>query len=252
MRDGAEYLPAQADAFARSEREEKASACFARNDRSGLVLEARRNRRQVFEGRASWGAAGCAPTFGATEEAELRKKEEARSWSGPLRLNSKMGISGGRRRGCRRHRGNHRHLHHRAGHLHRRHRYAGRCRRSCDSEPVQNFGQAENKSAKALSRNATTGSSSAARSTSVKELRMNGRHGSRCLGSGKPRRDWLRLTRCLDWRRWTDSIQPRADGPCACAQRRLPHHCCSGCRFRNLAARYRDRWSCPALPTSGC
>jgi hypothetical protein len=32
-RDGAEYLSAQADAFAGSEREEKASACSARNDR---------------------------------------------------------------------------------------------------------------------------------------------------------------------------------------------------------------------------
>ena len=31
-RFGAEYLSAQADAFAGSEREEKASACFARND----------------------------------------------------------------------------------------------------------------------------------------------------------------------------------------------------------------------------
>src|SRR5580693_4662523 len=96
MRDGAEYLPAQADAFARSEREEKASACFARNDRSGLVLEARRNRRQVFEGRASWGAAGCAPTFGATEEAELQKKRGPEFGPGLLGLSSKMGISVGR------------------------------------------------------------------------------------------------------------------------------------------------------------
>jgi hypothetical protein len=43
-RDGAEYLSAHADAFTGSEREEKASACFARNDTRTLCAEKKRRQ----------------------------------------------------------------------------------------------------------------------------------------------------------------------------------------------------------------
>jgi hypothetical protein len=210
---------------------------FHRSPREGAK---KAKARQALVGRASWGAAVLRPYV----EGRRCKKEEARMLSGPQWVCSKLGISGGRRRDHRLHRGSRRHLHRRVNH-HLRRCCAERYHHlNCGSARVRSYGPAASRNVKARSKSAVSGSSNAGSNRSATEIRSNGRCRFRNRGRIGP-------TCYHDHRHRLPSLpnsnRPRADDPYGRARRCLPRRCSSDC-CRILAARYRGQRSCPALP----
>jgi hypothetical protein len=171
---------------------------------------------------------------------------------------SKLGISGGRRRDCRLHRGSRRHLrrrvsyrlHRRRGsHHHRRRCCAVRCRPSYGWGRGRSCELVVSRSESVRSRNVATGNSNAGSSRSVIEIRSNGRCRFRSRDQIERTCCHVRLRHhfrsCPHWNR------PREDDPCGRACRCSRRRCCSGSNCRSLAARYRGRMSCLAPPRCG-